>query len=226
MPSRITKSYSVTDPKIADYVFETFQPDDEVLAEARRSTNANNIPPIQVGVFDGLHLEVLTRAFGAKKILEIGTLVGYSAICMARGLPQDGVIHTLDFQELHIDIARKNIENAGYINQVRFHQGLALNVLPTLEKEGPFDLIFIDADKVNYPHYAKWAEENLRVGGVILGDNTFAFGYITGEKQPDDETKHAVRGIREFNEYLARSPRFRSTLLPTGEGLTVAVKTK
>jgi caffeoyl-CoA O-methyltransferase len=123
-------------------------------------------------------------------------------------------------------VARETFEKAGIAGQVELHVGPALDNLARIEAAGPFDLVFIDADKVSYPRYLAWAGEHLRVGGIVLGDNTFAWGGIADERFDDAEEEAAVKALREFNRVVAAGGRFRATLLPTGEGLTLGVKVR
>lgn len=211
---------------IAEYVVKTFQPEDERLRETRLRTIEAGLPAIQVGLMDGLHLEVIALAAGAKRAVEIGSLGGYSAIHLARALGPGGKLFCCEYSAKNAGIARESCARAGVSDRVSILVGPALETLPQLEKEGPFDLVFIDADKVNYPAYLAWAAEHLRVGGVVLGDNTFAFGMIADEKFDSKEDEASVTALRAFNREMASSGRFRSTLLPTGEGLTFGVKVR
>lgn len=204
--------------KLVGYLNRTFRPEDAVLKEARERSLAAGLPEIQVGSMDALHLEVLTRAVGAKKAVEIGTLGGYSGTAIARGLGKGGKLHTFELEKKHADVARETFRKAGVEDRVEIHLGPALEKLRDVEKEGPFDLVFIDADKESYAKYLDWAAAHLRVGGVVLGDNTFAFGEIVDGKSAGAEA------LRAFNRELAEGGRFRSTLLPTGEGLSLGVK--
>ncbi len=213
-----------TETKIVHYVEEVFQPEDHILREARERADRNGLPHIQVGKMDGLHLEVLTRISGAKKAVEIGTLGGYSGICIARGLTQDGKLYTFEFEPLHAEVAQENFKKAGLSDKVEIFVGPALQNLPKIQNHGPFDLVFLDADKVNYPEYMRWAADNLRIGGLMIADNTFAWGTIADDHFESPEDAQSVRALREFNSSAAQGGRFRSTLLPTGEGLTVGVK--
>ena len=169
-----------------------------------------------------------TRAFGARKVVEIGTLGGYSAVCLARGMGPQGKLYTFEFEPKHADVARETFAKAGITGQVELFVGPAIQNLPKIQAQGPFDLVFIDADKVSYPQYLAWAAENLRVGGVVLGDNAFAWGGINtappGERFDDPQEEASVRALQAFNREAAQNGRFRSTILPTGEGLTVAVQ--
>jgi caffeoyl-CoA O-methyltransferase len=215
---------SASNEKIASYVKETFQPEDPTLQQIRESMERNNLPMIQVGDMDGLHLEVLTRAFNATRVVEIGTLGGYSGTCIARALPENGKLYTLEVDSKHARIAQESFRLANLGHKIEILTGPALDNLPKLAPRGPFDLVFIDADKVNYPAYIAWAAENLRVGGALLGDNTFAWGMIADTKIDDPEDREAVAALRNFNWIAARGGRFRATILPTGEGLTLGVK--
>ncbi|MGZ3687319.1 MAG: O-methyltransferase [Bdellovibrionota bacterium] len=213
--------------KISKYVFETFHPEDAVLAEIRERSTSRGLPEIQVGTMDALHLEVLTRLAGARKVVEIGTLGGYSGVAILRGMGPQGKLWTFEYEPKHAEVARETFAKAGFSGQVELHVGAASENLSKIEKDGPFDLVFVDADKVSYPAYLEWAAQNLRVGGAVLGDNTFAWGMIADERFETSEDEAAVRALRKFNEQAASvRGRFRTTILPTGEGLTVAVKTR
>jgi caffeoyl-CoA O-methyltransferase len=210
--------------KIVNYVDFVFSPEDPILKEVRERAERKGLPPIHVGKMDGLHLEVLTRTAGTKKAVEIGTLGGYSGICIARGMGQEGKLFTFELEQTNADVARESFKKAEVSNQIEIFVGPAIDNLNKICKEGPFDLIFIDADKVSYPLYLQWASENLRVGGIVVADNTFAWGLIANDRFENPEDEAAVKGLREFNLTAAKGGRFRSTLLPTGEGLTLAVK--
>jgi caffeoyl-CoA O-methyltransferase len=216
----MTKSYSRSDRKLDKYFNELFKPQDSVLLEILKRAKKEGLPPIHVSPIDGLHLEVITRAIGAEKAVEIGTLAGYSGVNIARGLGSKGKLFTFEFSDHYSRVARKSFEKAGLSKKVEIFVGPALKNLKQIESEGPFDLVFIDADKEGYPGYLDWAAKNLRVGGVVLGDNTLAWGKINHSltKEPN------VRAIQKFNRIAATSKRFRSTILPTGEGLTFGVK--
>lgn len=220
------KTFAQTDENLARYVLDVFKPEDSALAEIRARAEREGLPQIQVGTMDALHLEVLTRAIGASRVVEIGTLGGYSGVAIARGLQAGGKLFTCELDAHHADVARENFARAGVADRVEIVVGPALETLPTLSEHGPFDLVFIDADKVNYPGYLEWAAENLRIGGVVLGDNTFGWGMIADEKFESAEDEASILALRRFNLELATGGRFRATILPTGEGLTMAVKLK
>jgi caffeoyl-CoA O-methyltransferase len=208
------------DEKLLRYLARVYEPEDAVLKEARERSLKAGLPEIQVGPMDALHLEVIARATGARKAVEIGTLGGYSGIVLARALGKDGLLHTFELDPRHAEVARESFRKAGVLDRVRIHVGPALERLPECEGDGPFDLVFIDADKETYPAYLDWAARHLRVGGVVLGDNAFAFGELA------DGRGAGPVAMRAFNEELAKSGRFRATVLPTGEGLAMGVKVK
>jgi caffeoyl-CoA O-methyltransferase len=211
---------AASDEKLLKYLDRVFKPEDPVLKTIRERSLKAGLPEIQVGSMDALHLEVLTRAVGARKAVEVGTLGGYSGTAIARGLGEGGRLHTFELDQKHADLARESFRKAGVLGRVTIHVGPALERLPKCESEGPFDLVFIDADKETYPAYLAWAARHLRVGGVVLGDNAFAFGEVA-EGKGDGPV-----AIRRFNQELAQGGRFRATMLPTGEGLAMGVKVR
>jgi caffeoyl-CoA O-methyltransferase len=218
------KPFGTSDPDLSRWAERTFAPEDRILAEIRERSVAAGLPAIAVGKMDGLHLEVLTRLCGARKAVEIGTLGGYSGVCILRGMADsNSVLHTFEISEKHAEVARESFRKAGVAAHARVHVGPALQLLPQIEGEGPFDLCFIDADKTGYPAYLAWAEKNLRIGGVVIGDNAFGFGGVVRDDVPGTD-REAVLAIRKFNEELARSGRFRATMIPTSEGLAVGVR--
>lgn len=218
------KSFGQGDPAIAEYVANLLTPDDAALDEIRQRAAAAKLPPIHVAPLDGRHLEVLTRAAGAKRAVEIGTLAGYSALCIVRGLAADGHLHTFEISSTHAREAEATFTKNGIADRVTLHLGVARERLPSIVAQGPFDLVFIDADKVNYLAYLEWATDNLRPGGLLLADNTFAWGQIAFAPHDESPESEAVAALRTFNRVLAEHPGFRTTMLPTGEGLTVAVR--
>lgn len=222
--SQPIKSFSCNQIELAQYAYDCFLPEDAALNEIRHRAAAERLPNIHVGAMDGLHLEVLVRMSGARKVIEIGSLAGYSGLCIARALPDDGQLHLFELHEKNARTCHDTFQKYGVSEKTKIHQGEALKLLPSIEAEGPFDLIFIDADKANYPLYLNWAEKNLRVGGTVIADNTFAWGLVLQDTFETDAQRNDAEGIRRFNWHVAHSPHWRATLLPTGEGLTVAVK--
>ena len=181
-------------PAIIDYCDRTHAPHDPALARA--FAVPEGIPAIQVGPSDGRLLHLLLRLANAKKVVEVGTLVGYSAIHMARALPPDGHLWSIEFEPKHAEVATANIAAAGLAGTISVHVGAGREVLPSLEPHGPFDAVFIDADKVNYGNYGQWALDNLRTGGLVLGDNAYLFGELL-------EDADRGRGMRRFHELVA-----------------------
>lgn len=216
----VPKGFGAVDPRIAPYVERLLEPEDEVLAEIRARSRAEGLPPISIGPFDGRHLEVLARMAGARRIVEIGTLGGYSGVCLARALPPDGRLDTFELDPRHARVAAASFARAGVAARVRVHVGPALERLADIEAEGPFDLVFVDADKAGYPAYLAWAGRHLRIGGTVVADNVFRRAAFPLER--DDPA--AAAGIRAFNETLARSGRFRATMLPLEDGFAVGVR--
>jgi caffeoyl-CoA O-methyltransferase len=216
------KGFGATDPRIAPYVEGLLAPEDEVLAEIRARSEREGLPAIAVGPFDGRHLEVLARAAGATRIVEIGTLGGYSGVCLARALPPGGRLHTFELEPRHARVAEESFRRARVADRVTVHVGPALERLRDVEREGPFDLVFVDADKAAYPDYLAWSAEHLRVGGVLLADNVFRRAAFPLANDPPA----AAEGIRRFNEALANGGRFRATLLPLEDGLALGVKVR
>ncbi len=221
-PGRGAKGFGATDPRIAPYVEALLEPEDEELREIRARSTQEGLPTIAVGPFDGRHLEVLARMAGARRSIEIGTLGGYSGTCLARALPEGGRLDTFELDPRHAAVAAESFRRAGVAEKVRLHVGPALEGLRKIEAEGPFDLVFIDADKAGYPAYLAWSEEHLRVGGVVIADNVFRRAAFPLPNDPPA----AAEGIRRFNESLARSGRFRTTMLPLEDGFAVGVKVR
>ncbi|MFH8710270.1 O-methyltransferase [Streptomyces zaomyceticus] len=195
------------------YFTDTIAPADEALTAALAGSVAAGLPEIAVAPNQGKLLHLLARIQGARSILEIGTLGGYSTIWLARALPTDGRLITLEYDPEHAEVARTNIARAGLDKIVEVRTGAALDSLPQLEAEGagPFDLFFIDADKVNNPRYVEWALKLSRPGSVIIVDNVVRGGRIT-TPDPDDP---AITGTRELFELVAAEPRLDATAVQT-----------
>ena len=196
--------------RVDGYVEGLFAPPDPALENALRRSREAGLPEINVSATEGKLLRMLAEMVGAKRILEIGTLGGYSAIHLARALPENGVLISLELNERHADVARENVAEARLAKQIDVRVGDARELLAGMAEngEGPFDLVFIDADKGGYPEYLGWALRLSRPGSSILGDNAIRGGSVL---DPGDESS---RAIREFNEKLARDPRLSSLVLP------------
>lgn len=200
-------------PDIVDYVNRTHVPHDAGLARA--FAVPDGIPAIQVGPSDGQTVALLLRLANAKKVVEVGTLVGYSAIHMARALGEGGKVWSVEFEPKHAEVARGNLAAAGVADRVEVIVGAGRDVLPTLVGHGPFDAVFIDADKQNYDFYGSWAIANLRRGGLVLGDNAYLFGELL-------EDSARGRAMRAFHELVANT--CDSVCCPTPDGLVVGIK--
>ncbi len=225
MGSPPRKGFGQGSPELAGWAESVFQPEDPVLREIRERSRAQGLPAIEVGPFDGRHLTVIARTAGARRAVEIGTLGGYSGVCLLRGMGPEGLLHTFEREPRHAQVARESFERAGVASQVRLHLGPALEGLRAVEAEGPFDLVFLDADKRGYPDYLAWAESHLRVGGVLLADNAFGFGHVH-EASPAGEDAASMEALRRFAQRLAGGGRFAATMLPTAEGLAFGVKVR
>lgn len=223
MGSPVEKGFGQGNAELARWAERVYEPEDEVLREIRERSAAAGLPAIQVGRFDGRHLEVLARAGAARRGVEIGTLGGYSGVCLLRGMGHGAVLHTFELEPAHADVARESFRRAGFEGEARIHVGRAIDRLWEIRGEGPFDLVFIDADKVRYPEYLAWAADNLRIGGMVLADNAFGFGHVH-ELDYRGEDAPSMEPLRRFNDQLARGGRFRATMIPTEEGLAMGVK--
>ncbi|MFJ3764909.1 O-methyltransferase [Streptomyces sp. NPDC090082] len=206
----------MTNPRwnaVDDYFTDTIAPGDDALTAALAASTAAGLPEIAVAPNQGKLLHLLAATQGARNILEIGTLGGYSTIWLARALPADGRLTTLEYDPAHADVARANIARAGLDKIVEVRTGAALDTLPVLETEGagPFDLVFIDADKANNPHYVTWALKLSRPGSLIIVDNVVREGRVATE-QPGDA---AVTGTRAMFDLIAAEPRLDATAIQT-----------
>ena len=223
------EQWSAIDRYIGDHLLEA----DPVLDAALAASDAGGLPAIAVTPAQGKLLHLLARIHGASRILELGTLGGYSTIWLARALPDGGRLVTLEANPGYAEVARGNIANAGVSEVVQLRVGPALETLPQIAAEGagPFDLIFIDADKQNYPGYFEWALKLSRSGSVIIGDNVVRGGAILDPDASDPSLGVAgVRGVRRFYELLGAEPRVSATAIQTvGEkghdGFAVALVT-
>lgn len=195
------------------YLVDAIIPTDAALQAAVEATEAAGLPAISVSANQGKFLSLLATIRGARNILEIGTLGGYSAIWLARALPANGRLVTLEADPKHAEVARSNIARAGLAALVDVRVGLALDTLQRLEQEGneSFDLVFIDADKANIPAYFEWSLRLTKPGSVIVVDNVVRRGAILDASGGSAE----VQGIRRFNELVATNPRVTATALQT-----------
>ncbi len=198
---------------VDDYFDSLFIPRDPVLDKALEVSEAAGLPAIQVPPNLGKLLYILATIQDSRTVLEIGTLAGYSTIWLARALPDDGRVITLEADPKHADLARENIARAGLADKVDIRLGKALDTLPQIADEGlaPFDLIFIDADKPNNSAYLDWSLKLSRPGSLIIGDNVVRNGRVIDAHTTDPN----VQGVRDFNAMLAAEPRLTTTALQT-----------
>ncbi|WP_432137687.1 MULTISPECIES: O-methyltransferase [unclassified Streptomyces] len=195
------------------YFGATLAPDDEMTEAALRDSTAAGLPPINVTAGQGKFLQLLAEIQGSRSILEIGTLGGYSTIWLARALPPEGRLISLEYNPRHAEIATRNIARAGLDKQVEVRVGPALESLPLLVDENPppFDLVFIDADKANNAHYVEWALKLTSAGSLIVLDNVVRGGEVADADSSDD----GVRGTRAALELIASHPRLSGTAIQT-----------
>ena len=203
----------VTWSAVDEFVVETLVPDDEALRGALETAEAAGLPQIQVSPPQGMLLQMLARLQGARTVLEFGTLGGYSTILLARALPEGGKLITLEANVDYAEVARGSIERAGLADVVDLRVGPALETLPVLEEEGagPFDLVFIDADKVNSPNYFAWSLERTRPGGLIVADNVVRGGTLAETASADE----AAQAQRHLHELVGAEPRVTATTIQT-----------
>lgn len=210
---------------VDQYICKLFAQNDEALDAVVASIEKNNIPQISISASQGKFLQVLVKLCRAKNILELGTLAGYSTIWMARGLPADGKLISLEYEPLHADVARENIKRAGLDNIVEIRVGNGLDLLPQLQQEQKvFDMIFIDADKQPYTEYFQWALKLSHSGTLIIADNVIREGKILDEASQDE----AVTGVQRFNKFLAETKEVTAVIMQNvGEkdhdGMAIAV---
>ena len=224
-PGHAVKLDAYASKPLLDFVTGLIGREDDVLRAIREETPKRGLPPISVGPDEGRLLHFLVSACGARRVVEVGTLAGYSACWLARALPDGGALHTVEYDPKHAAVARENVARAGLSSRVTVHVGAGAAVLPTLEKHGPFDLCFIDADKAGYPGYARWAAKNLRAGGLVVCDNAYLFGQLHEELPPSHERAPQAAAMRECLRFLTDEAVFSScAMIPTGEGMAVAVR--
>ena len=208
------------DEQLQRYVTELFAVEDPILAAIRARHAAAELPPIHISPDEGKLLHLLLLAIQASTVLEIGSLGGYSGVWLARALPAQGRLTTIEKDPRHARIARQAFAEAGLDARVRLIEGAALDVLPTLTPG--FDAVFVDADKEPLAQYFEWSMRLLRPGGLLLCDNAFFHGAAI---DPQDRSG-AAEGVRAFNRLAANDPRLVATIVPVRDGLVVGVKVK
>jgi caffeoyl-CoA O-methyltransferase len=205
---------------IENYALQHTSPESELLYRLNRETHQKILKPRMLsGHMQGRVLSMISKMIQPEKILEIGTYTGYSALCLAEGLKEKGTIHTIDINEELKDFAQKFFDESSCKNQIHYHIGNALEIIPTLE--GPFDIVFIDADKENYLTYFNLVFDKVKQGGYIIADNVLWSGKVVEEvKANDSDTKK----LMEFNDFVQNNPQVENVLLPVRDGLMIARK--
>jgi predicted O-methyltransferase YrrM len=207
-------------PDRLSYIRDLFAPENDAQKTARESLTGDN-DKISIYAEEGKLLQLLIRLAGVKTIIEVGTLGGYAALWMAAALPADGHLYTIEKDPDRAARARQNLSAAENISLL---EGDAQKVLTDLADKAPFDMMFIDADKLNYLHYLDWAEKHIRKGGLVIGDNTLLFDAVWMQEIPPRVRQTALQVMRDFNKRLAAPAQYHSILLPTQEGMTIAQK--
>lgn len=201
------------------YVAERTTREDAFLADLKRAATEEGIPSIWIAPEQASFMQILLRAVRSRSVVEVGTLAGYSAIAMARALPADGMVRTIEIEPKHADFARRWVARSDVAGKVEVNLGSGHDVLTTFES-GSADAAFLDADKKSYPAYLDQATRILRPGGLVMVDNAFAFGELFSETPRDGE----VQAVRSFNDHMAERNDFTSVIVPIGDGLWVGVK--
>ena len=212
-------------PELQAFVQERMAVESRDHARVIKAMEAAGLPAIQIGPTEGRILEFLVRSCGAKRAVEIGTLGGYSALWIAGALPPSGKLFTFEFEEKHAAVAQKCFTDAGLAKKITLIVGDAKETLKKIEPLGPFDFVFIDADKVGYAAYLAWAARNLRSGGIVAVDNAYLFGKLHLKPSEAGEEAPRVRAMHEMLRLLTDESEFAScAMIPTGEGLAVGIK--
>lgn len=203
-------------PDILAWVDGLHVPHDPALRAAFEAPERQGIPAIQVGVSEGKAIGLMLRMIGARKVVELGTLAGYSAIHIGRALPPGGQLWTIELEAQHARIARENLAGAGLSDRVTVVEGSGTQVLASLEPHGPFDAVFLDADKGNYDVYGRWAAAHVRPGGLLIADNAYYFSDLLDPIKPESAA------MRRFHEESRAA--FDTVCLPTPDGLVVGIR--
>ncbi len=206
---------------LTDYVCALFAPEDEVLQAIDVESAKRGLPHFHIRPDEGRMLQFLMAAVGARQVVEIGTLAGYSGTWIARALPAEGRLISLERNPEHAELARATFARAGLADRVEVRVGVAPQALDALAQEGPFDAVFIDADKISLLDYLEWAIKHTRRGGVILAHNAFMRGRVIDPAAQDDP---AVQAMRTFTHRMATDPRLLGTVIPIGDGIVAAVR--
>ena len=212
----------INNEKLDEYLINHSEKEPELLSNLNRETNLKVLQPRMIsGTYQGRLLSLISKIINPKKILEIGTFTGYSTLCLAEGLRENGEIHTLDINEELYSLQRKYFKKSSFNSNIIQHLGNALDIIPKLDQD--FDLIFLDADKINYPKYLDILIVRLKKGGVLLSDNVLWDGKVLNQiSQKDKSTKAIV----EYNKLLNNRKDMDSVILPIRDGITISRKKK
>jgi predicted O-methyltransferase YrrM len=212
----------INNEKLDEYLINHSEKEPELLSNLNRETNLKVLQPRMIsGAYQGRLLSLISKIINPKKILEIGTFTGYSTLCLAEGLRENGEIHTLDINEELYSLQRKYFKKSSFNSNIIQHLGNALDIIPKLDQD--FDLIFLDADKINYPKYLDILIVRLKKGGVLLSDNVLWDGKVLNQiSQKDKSTKAIV----EYNKLLNNRKDMDSVILPIRDGITLSRKKK
>jgi caffeoyl-CoA O-methyltransferase len=210
---------TLIDERHVRYIEEHSLAEDPFLKDLKREAAAAGIPPIWIAPAQARFMQILLKLGKAREVVEVGTLAGYSAIAMARALPADGRVRTIELEAKHADFAERWIARSDVAGRIEVLRGSGLDVLPGMKTDSA-DAAFLDADKGSYPKYLAECLRIVRRGGLIMADNAFAFGELFDEKASDRD----VPAIRHFNDVVARETRLESIIVPFGDGLWVGVK--
>ncbi|HPF37598.1 MAG TPA: O-methyltransferase [Phycisphaerae bacterium] len=211
------QSTQITDRHF-EYIAERTIREDAFLAALKEAATSEGIPQIWIAPEQAALMRILLRSTGAKRVVEVGTLAGYSAIAMARALPSNGRVTTIDISEKHAEFARRWIAQSDVAGKIDVIVGAGMEILPTLDDDSA-DAAFLDADKASYPEYLAESIRIVRRGGLIMVDNAFAFGQLFDEAPTDPEAP----AVKAFNEIIASDARLESVIVPMGDGLWVCV---
>ncbi|MEM7243928.1 MAG: O-methyltransferase [Acidobacteriota bacterium] len=215
----MSASSTTVGPELFDYLAARTRDEDDFLRDLKTNAEAEGIPPIWISPEQGSFLQVILKLAKVRRVVEVGTLAGYSAITMARALPDDGRVDTIELEPKHADFAEKWVAKSDVAGKVVVHRGSGSDVMRTLEPDSA-DAAFIDADKAGYGDYLGEALRIVRVGGLILCDNAFAFGRLLDESSTDE----SVQAIRDFNDRVASEPRLHGIIMPIGDGCWVGIR--
>ncbi|HVK61236.1 MAG TPA: O-methyltransferase [Bdellovibrionales bacterium] len=206
------------------YISSLYPAEDACLEAVKERLVSADRWGINIGSNEGRMLQLFMKMAGVSKAVEIGTLFGYSGVWIARALPAGGILHTIERDHDASRMAKKAFEECGVADRVKLHEGEAIDELEKLASEGPFDMVFIDANKTSYEEYLEWATKNVRKGGLIIADNTLLGGNVIPDEKPEALSNRQYSVMRSFNQKIADSSKYFSTIVPTAEGLTVAIR--